>query len=197
MLLRALDKLREHVQVAGDDKRRELVAQQVVDTLAAYVRLQGREVGMLRSAHHLDTLLVEVLVKSSELQTGSVYLMVGDKGIAAVLRHVYNFQLIFVDYFLKWERKFPVDLIKRHKNVPFPYFDSGAQCHDYIIQRFADYFKGFCEIYMGTSKNRFEEGKWVECAECDESRRSKAVCLTRRFEEAVGVLYTFSLKQGF
>ncbi len=51
--------------------------------------------------------------------------------------------------------------------------------------------------FMGTSKNRFEEGKWVECAECDESRRSKAVCLTRRFEEAGGVLYTFSLKQGF
>ena len=50
---------------------------------------------------------------------------------------------------------------------------------------------------LGTSKNRFEKGKWVECAECDESRRSKAVCLTRRFEEAVGVLYTFSLKQGF
>ena len=48
-----------------------------------------------------------------------------------------------------------------------------------------------------TSKNRFEKGKWVECAECDESRRSKVVCLTRRFEEAVGVLYTFSLKQGF
>ena len=23
--------------------------------------------------------------------------------------------------------------------------------------------------YMGTSKNRFEKGKWVECAECDES----------------------------
>jgi hypothetical protein len=53
------------------------------------------------------------------------------------------------------------------------------------------------EVDMGTSKNRFEKGKWVECAECDESRRSKAVCLTRRFEEAVGVLYTFSLKQGF
>ena len=34
--------------------------------------------------------------------------------------------------------------------------------------------------YMGTSKNQFEKGKWVECAECDESRRSKAVCLTRR-----------------
>ena len=50
---------------------------------------------------------------------------------------------------------------------------------------------------MGISKNRFEKEKWVECAECDESRRSKAVCLTRRFEEAVGVLYTFSLKQGF
>ncbi len=33
---------------------------------------------------------------------------------------------------------------------------------------------------QGTSKNRFEKGKWVECAECDESRRSKAVCLTRR-----------------
>ena len=74
---------------------------------------------------------------------------------------------------------------------------------------------------MGTSKNRFEKGKWVECAECDESRRSKAVCLTRKVQhdvaernnratawtpshqkfrslkEAVGVLYTFSLKQGF
>ena len=54
------------------------------------------------------------------------------------------------------------------------------------------------QIYVkGTSKNRFEKGKWVECAECDESRRSKAVCLTRRFEEAGGVLYTFSLKQGY
>ena len=52
-------------------------------------------------------------------------------------------------------------------------------------------------LYTGTSKNRFEKGKCVECAECDESRRSKAVCLTRRFEEAVGVLYTFSFKQGF
>ena len=52
-------------------------------------------------------------------------------------------------------------------------------------------------LHLVTSKNRFEKGKWVECAECDESRRSKAVCLTRRFEEAVGVLYTFSLKQGF
>ncbi len=46
------------------------------------------------------------------------------------------------------------------------------------------------EQVKGTSKNRFEKGKWVECAECDES-------LTRRFEEAGGVLYTFSLKQGF
>ncbi len=36
------------------------------------------------------------------------------------------------------------------------------------------------ELHKGTSKNRFEEGKWVECDECDESRRSKAVCLTRR-----------------
>ena len=35
-------------------------------------------------------------------------------------------------------------------------------------------------LLQGTSKNRFEKGKWVECAECDESRRSKAVCLTRR-----------------
>ena len=66
-------------------------------------------------------------------------------------------------------------------------------------------------LYRGTSKNRFEKGKWVECAECEEtlsktksirsneqihasdfvtlrfiqlilyeSRRSKAVCLTRR-----------------
>ena len=26
---------------------------------------------------------------------------------------------------------------------------------------------------MGTSKNRFEKGKWVECAECDESRRRR------------------------
>ena len=50
---------------------------------------------------------------------------------------------------------------------------------------------------METSKNRFEKGKWVECAECNESRRSKAVCLTRRLEEAVSVLYTFSLKQVF
>ena len=58
-----------------------------------------------------------------------------------------------------------------------------------------------CKVFsygiMGTSKNRFEKGKWVECAECDESRRSKAVCLTRRFDEADGVLYTFSLKRGF
>ena len=43
---------------------------------------------------------------------------------------------------------------------------------------------------MGTSKKRFEKGKWVEHAECEES-------LTRRFEEAGGVLYTFSLKRGF
>ena len=50
---------------------------------------------------------------------------------------------------------------------------------------------------MGTSKNRFEKGKCVECTECEESRRSKAVCLTRRFDEAGGVLYPFSLNQGF
>ena len=81
------------------------------------------------------------------------------------------------------------------------------------------------DFIMGTFKNRFEKGKWVECAECEEtlnktksirsneqthasdfvtlrfiqlilyeSRRSKAVCLTRRFSEAGGVLYTFSLK---
>ncbi len=43
---------------------------------------------------------------------------------------------------------------------------------------------------MGTSKKRFEKGKRVEHAECEES-------LTRRFEEAGGVLYTFSLKRGF
>ena len=35
-------------------------------------------------------------------------------------------------------------------------------------------------IYKGNSKKRFEKEKWVESAECDESRRSKAVCLTRR-----------------
>ena len=52
-------------------------------------------------------------------------------------------------------------------------------------------------FHTGTSKNRFEKGKWVECAECEESRRSKAVCLTRRFDEAGGVLYTFSFKRGF
>ena len=46
---------------------------------------------------------------------------------------------------------------------------------------------------MGTSKNRFEKGKWVECAECDESRRSKAVCLTRRFDDEDGAHCTFSL----
>ena len=27
----------------------------------------------------------------------------------------------------------------------------------------------FSEKIMGTSKNRFEKGKWVECTECDES----------------------------
>ena len=79
-------------------------------------------------------------------------------------------------------------------------------------------------ILMGTSKNRFEKGKWVECAECEEtlnktksirsneqihasdfvtlrfiqlilyeSRRSKAVCLTRRFDDEDGAHCTFSL----
>ena len=38
---------------------------------------------------------------------------------------------------------------------------------------------------MGTSKNRFEKGKWVECTECDES-------LTRRFEEAGGAIHIFT-----
>ena len=28
---------------------------------------------------------------------------------------------------------------------------------------------------MGTSKNRFEKGKWVECAECEESLRLYAL----------------------
>ena len=52
----------------------------------------------------------------------------------------------------------------------------------------------FAESLMGTSKNRFEKGKWVEGTECEESRRRKAVCLARRFDEAGGVLCTFSLK---
>lgn len=58
---------------------------------------------------------------------------------------------------------------------------------------------------METSKKRFEKGKWVECDESKESRRRKAVCqrfaegIMRRvrFDEAGGVLCTFSLKQGF
>ena len=41
----------------------------------------------------------------------------------------------------------------------------------------------------GTSKHRFEKGKWVEY---DENLLVRLVCLTRRFEEASGVLYTFS-----
>ena len=69
--------------------------------------------------------------------------------------------------------------------------------YDKLITYMENQNHALLDFLMGTSKNRFEKGKWVECAECDESRRSKAVCLTRRFEEAVGVLYTFSLKQGF
>ena len=65
------------------------------------------------------------------------------------------------------------------------------------------------DFLMGTSKNRFEKGKWVECAECEEvqhdvaERNNRATAWTpshqkfRSLKEAVGVLYTFSLKQGF
>ncbi len=49
----------------------------------------------------------------------------------------------------------------------------------------------------GASKNRFEKQKQVEGVDCQKSRRSKAVCLARRFDAADGVLRTFLLKQGF
>ena len=40
---------------------------------------------------------------------------------------------------------------------------------------------------MTTSKNRFEKGKWVECAECDESRRSNCGLAVFAGEFTVGV----------
>ena len=44
---------------------------------------------------------------------------------------------------------------------------------------------------MGTSKNRFEKRKWVECAECDESLRSKAVYLSITCFRKTGVSHIF------
>ena len=81
-------------------------------------------------------------------------------------------------------------------NIRAVLFSAGTTDGNVLHKKSADHLQP-ADNNMGTSKNRFEKGKWVECAECDESRRSKAVCLTRRFSEAGGVLYTFSLKQGF
>ena len=97
-----------------------------------------------------------------------------------------------------------------HSCIYILYRINFAFCNNFaIFQRFLEKSEGFnfCEdnrvrkntydYVMGTSKNRFEKRKWVEYANCEESLRSKAVCLTRRFDEADGALYTFSLKQGF
>jgi len=39
-------------------------------------------------------------------------------------------------------------------------------CDEKIQQDYAIFYLKF---YKGTSKNRFEKGKWVECAECEET----------------------------
>ena len=45
--------------------------------------------------------------------------------------------------------------------------------YDKLITYMENQNHALLDFLMGTSKNRFEKGKWVECAECDESRRSK------------------------
>ena len=74
-------------------------------------------------------------------------------------------------------------------NIRAVLFSAGTTDGNVLHKKSADHLQP-ADNNMGTSKNRFEKGKLVECAECDES-------LTRRFSEAGGVLYTFSLKQGF
>ena len=109
-------------------------------------------------------------------------------------------------------------IFEQHERLPsiFISYDFSSW---YIWETFA--FQIVNYMIWEPLKTSLKKGKWVECAECDESRRSKAVCLTRRCNtmlqseitgdgmDAVAseislversrrcALYTFSLKQGF
>ena len=100
---RALQQLGEDLEVPCHHQCREFVAEQVVDTAAAHLRLQGVEVSPLGLSEHLNALLVEVFVKSGELKSRTVYLMVGNKCVLAVLGHVDHFELLLVDDLLEGE----------------------------------------------------------------------------------------------
>ena len=70
----ALQALREAVQLPGDDQGRDVIQEEIVKTLPAHLLRQALEVHDLRLADHLEAHGIKIVVKSLELQAGSVHI---------------------------------------------------------------------------------------------------------------------------
>ena len=81
MLLCSRKAFRKYVNIAREQQHRDAGLEQTVETAAALLARQTLYITGLNLAHDLDTVRIEIIKKSCQLQTGTVYVVLGDLGL--------------------------------------------------------------------------------------------------------------------
>ena len=73
---------------------------------AALLARQTLYITGLNLAHDLDTVRIEIIKKSCQLQTGTVYVVLGDLGLFKALRTVNDLKIKFMDQIAQADTEF-------------------------------------------------------------------------------------------
>ena len=103
IFLRHLHALREGINTPGDDKGRNILAQQQLKALPPLIRRQAREVGILHLANDLEPMGIEVVKKSGKLQAGTIHVLRADSLVLIALRPAEHLQIKLFDQFAQFD----------------------------------------------------------------------------------------------
>ena len=106
MLLCSRKALRKYVNVAREQQHRDAGLEQTVETAAALLARQTLYITGLNLAHDLDTVRIKIIKKSCQLQTGTVYVVLGDLGLFKALRTVNDLKIKFMDQIAQADTEF-------------------------------------------------------------------------------------------
>ena len=106
VLLCSRKAFRKYVNVAREQQHRDAGLEQTVETAAALLTRQTLYITGLNLAHDLDTVRIEIIKKSCQLQTGTVYVVLGDLGLFKALRTVNDLKIKFMDQIAQADTEF-------------------------------------------------------------------------------------------
>ena len=149
MLLGKLQHFGEIRQFTGDDKRRQLLCKKHLNTFISGSFVERSKICKLHLSQYLNTLGIEIFVKSHKLQSGTINIGLANKYIFGIIGQMNTLQMEFINDFFQGNSKF-----FSHTSSSILLVVRLSRIHIFLLYIIFSLFSSRFENFMRTPSNR-------------------------------------------